>query len=59
MYFADSEVHRAYENNVVGLHARIKVRIEEFIILRTAMSGMRLTCVETTVGRALLAEIRP
>ena len=33
MVFADTaEVHRAYENKVVELHARIKVRIDEVII---------------------------
>ena len=32
MIFADvDEVHRAYENGVVDLHAKIKVRIKEYI----------------------------
>jgi DNA-directed RNA polymerase subunit beta' len=33
MYFSDiDEVHRAFENKVIDLHARIKVRIDETII---------------------------
>jgi len=60
MFFADiREVHRAYENRAVSLHARIKVRIEETIISEHGESRRETNLVETTVGRALLAEIRP
>jgi len=60
MYFSDTaEVHRAYENKAVGLHARIKVRIDETIISEHGEERHETKLVETTVGRALLAEIRP
>lgn len=60
-----SEVHRAYENGAVHLHAKIKVRIhvsdlgtsEEGVVGKENSAGQRL--VETTVGRALLSEILP
>ncbi len=60
MYFSDiAEVHRAYENKAVGLHARIKVRIEEVNIAENGDEHSETNLVDTTVGRALLAEIRP
>jgi DNA-directed RNA polymerase subunit beta' len=60
MMFSDlAEVHRAYENKAVALHARIKVRIQESIISESGVSREEVSLVETTVGRALLAEIRP
>jgi DNA-directed RNA polymerase subunit beta' len=60
MIFSDlAEVHRAYENKKVGLHARIKVRIQEIIISEHGDERHETNLVETTVGRALLAEIRP
>jgi DNA-directed RNA polymerase subunit beta' len=60
MYFSDlSEVHRAFENKVMELHARIKVRIDETIISEHGDERHETNLVETTVGRALLAEIRP
>jgi len=60
MVFADvSEVHRAYENRVVDLHARIRVRIEEEIINDNGERERRVRHVNTTVGRALLSEILP
>jgi DNA-directed RNA polymerase subunit beta' len=60
MYFSDiDEVHRAYENKAVELHARIKVRIDETIISEHGEERHETNLVETTVGRALLAEIRP
>jgi DNA-directed RNA polymerase subunit beta' len=49
MLFADlAEAKRAYENRMVDLHARVKIRL-------TATSGL----IDTTVGRILLAEILP
>jgi len=60
MYFSDiGEVHRAYENKKVDLHARIKVRIDETIISEHGEERHETNLVDTTVGRALLAEIRP
>jgi DNA-directed RNA polymerase subunit beta' len=60
MFFSDiDEVHRAFENKVVDLHARIKVRIDETIISEHGDERHETNLVETTVGRALLAEIRP
>jgi len=60
MVFSDiDEVHRAFENKVVDLHARIRVRIQETIISEHGERRNETNLVETTVGRALLAEIRP
>ncbi len=60
MYFSDiNEVHRAFENKAVQLHARIKVRIDETIISEHGDERHETSLVETTAGRALLAEIRP
>ncbi|MBT8049187.1 MAG: DNA-directed RNA polymerase subunit beta' [Xanthomonadales bacterium] len=60
MYFSDiDEVHRAFENKVIDLHAQIKVRIDETIISEHGEERHETNLVETTVGRALLAEIRP
>ena len=66
--FADvDEVHRAYENGVVGIHARIQVRVAAAAAepegdakggaKNAAAGGARR--VETTVGRALLSRILP
>jgi len=60
MYFSDiAEVHRAYENKKVELHATIQVRIDETIISEHGDERHETNLVATTVGRALLAEIRP
>jgi DNA-directed RNA polymerase subunit beta' len=60
MYFSDTaEVHRAFENKAVELHARVKVRIDETIISEHGEERHETNLVETTVGRSLLAEIRP
>jgi len=56
MRFADyDEVHRAYENRVADLHARIQVRIEE----ENKEGERSIRRVETTVGRALLHSLIP
>jgi DNA-directed RNA polymerase subunit beta' len=59
--FADvNEIHRAYENGVIELQAKIRVRIKEY--LRTDQPGVfkeHKHIVETTVGRALLSELLP
>src|SRR3546814_6961799 len=57
MVFSDvSEVHRAYENGVVDLQAKIKVRLFDY----TEEEGEELYhLVETTTGRALLSAVLP
>jgi DNA-directed RNA polymerase subunit beta' len=60
MYFSDiDEVHRAFENKCIDLHAQIKVRIDETIISEHGEERHETNLIDTTVGRALLAEIRP
>ncbi len=60
MVFSDiKEVHRAYENGAVELHANVRVRIPQTVIDEDG-NAERLTCMpETTVGRALLSELMP
>lgn len=61
MTFADvEEVHRAYENGVVDLHAKVRARIKEYP--RAEKAGEfyeKIRFVETTVGRAILSELLP
>ncbi|AKO11393.1 DNA-directed RNA polymerase subunit beta' [Xanthomonas oryzae] len=61
MVFANtSEVKRAYDNRMVELHAKVKVRITQVDV--DAVDGKRTSgtsIVDTTVGRALLSEILP
>ena len=45
--------------SAVDVHARIKVRIDETIISEHGEERHETNLVDTTVGRALLAEIRP
>ncbi|MEO7916661.1 MAG: DNA-directed RNA polymerase subunit beta', partial [Dokdonella sp.] len=60
MIFANvAEVHRAYDNRVVELHAKIKVRLRQVEIDEQHERTETVGLVETTVGRALLAEIIP
>src|SRR6187401_3489829 len=60
MVFSDrAEVHRAYENRAVELHAKVKVRIHEIEIDEQKERTEKTSIVDTTVGRALLAEILP
>ncbi|MEO5574559.1 MAG: DNA-directed RNA polymerase subunit beta' [Gammaproteobacteria bacterium] len=60
MIFADvSEVHRAYENRIVELHAKVKVRVKEVQIDARGEKLRTRRLVATTVGRALLSEILP
>lgn len=49
-----AEVHRAYQNGAVHLHAKIQVRVNA-----DATDAKAYRMVETTVGRALLSEILP
>src|SRR5690606_1549047 len=49
-----------YDNKVAGLHAKVKVRITETVVdPATRERETRASVVDTTVGRALLAEILP
>ncbi len=60
MVFANvAEVHRAYDNRVVELHAKIKVRLRQVEIDEQQERTEKVELVDTTVGRALLAEILP
>ena len=52
-----AEVHRAFETGAVGLHARIRVRVEDKG--NGAPDEPRRRLVDTTVGRALLSELMP
>ncbi len=54
-----AEVKRAYDNRVVELHAKCKVRITETVKAEDGSSNQQTSIVETTVGRALLREILP
>jgi len=60
MAFANvAEVKRAYDNRVVQLHAKVKVRITETVIAEDGSKAQKTSIVDTTVGRALLREILP
>jgi DNA-directed RNA polymerase subunit beta' len=61
MVFADvDEVHRAYENGIADLHAKVRARIKEYPF-DDASGGFieKIRFVETTVGRAILSELLP
>ncbi|KAB7762703.1 DNA-directed RNA polymerase subunit beta' [Xanthomonas maliensis] len=60
MVFANTnEVKRAYDNRVVELHAKVKVRIAHVDIDADGKRSSSTSIVDTTVGRALLSEILP
>ncbi len=60
MVFANiAEVKRAYDNRMVELHAKVKVRITETVIDEDGSRSKKTSIVDTTIGRALLAEILP
>ncbi len=60
MAFANiAEVKRAYDNRVVELHARVKVRITEVVTDEDGVKQNKTSIVVSTIGRALLAEILP
>ncbi len=60
MAFANiAEVKRAYDNRMVELHARVKVRITEVVTDEDGNKQNKTSIVDTTIGRALLAEILP
>jgi DNA-directed RNA polymerase subunit beta' len=59
MLFTDiKEVHRAYENRCIELHARIKLRVKT-PSGSAGGSGKTSRLVDTTVGRALLSDVMP
>ncbi len=60
MMFSDVvEISRAYESRQVDLHAKITVRLKEFTLEADGGKKEKITRYETTVGRALLAELLP
>src|SRR5579875_3485172 len=60
MVFSDiSEVRRAYDNRMIELHARIKVRLKQVHVHDNGERTSSIALMDTTVGRALLAEIMP
>ncbi|HEV2608301.1 MAG TPA: DNA-directed RNA polymerase subunit beta', partial [Xanthomonadaceae bacterium] len=60
MVFANiAEVKRAYDNRVVEIHAKVKVRLREVHIDEDKQRHEKTSIIETTIGRALLAEILP
>jgi DNA-directed RNA polymerase subunit beta' len=60
MMFTDvQEVHRAYESRAADLHAKVKVRLTEYVKQENGHFKARTRVVNTTVGRALLSEILP
>ncbi len=60
MIFSDvAEAHRAYDSGAAALHASVKVRIKDYVSGENGEFTPRVRLVETTVGRALLAEILP
>ncbi|HEX7011626.1 MAG TPA: DNA-directed RNA polymerase subunit beta', partial [Steroidobacteraceae bacterium] len=60
MVFADvQEVHRAYENRIADLQAKVKVRVTEYTREENGEFTESRRVVDTTVGRALLSEILP
>ena len=52
-------VQRAYDAEVVGIHAKIKVRLNHQILLESGEYEYEKNIIETTVGRALLSSILP
>ena len=54
-----SEVHRAYENQVIDLNAPITVRFSSLKKTKGLLRIPNFVRVETTIGRVLLSEILP
>ncbi|MGB5259990.1 MAG: DNA-directed RNA polymerase subunit beta', partial [Gammaproteobacteria bacterium] len=60
MVFTDvSEVHRAYQNGDLSVHAKVQVRIRRYEFDDGGEAKEVYGRVDTTVGRALLSEILP
>jgi len=60
MVFADvKEVHRAYENRLLDLQARVKVRVREVLFNEDGERVETVSLKDTTAGRALVFDIVP
>ena len=60
MVFANSqEALHAYRTNAVELHARVKVRVDEFVTNSEGELKKRTFLADTTVGRVILWDIVP
>jgi len=61
MIFSDTnEIHRAYENGIVELQAKVRARITEYLATDVPNEYKKNTrLVETTAGRAILSELLP
>ncbi len=60
MIFANvAEVKRAYDNKVVELHAKVKVRLQREEMSETGELVATKAIIETSVGRALLVDVLP
>ncbi|MCG8466431.1 MAG: DNA-directed RNA polymerase subunit beta' [Xanthomonadales bacterium] len=58
--FSDTaEIHRAYENRKVSIHAGIKLRLTQHVRDEDGNEKTITGVVDTTVGRALLLEVAP
>jgi DNA-directed RNA polymerase subunit beta' len=54
-----NDVRQLYDAGLIGLHAKIKVRIVETVIDEQGNANTSRRLVETTTGRALLSDILP
>ncbi len=60
MCFADvAEAQRAYESNAVALHAKVKIRVNDYDINEDGEATAVCRIVDTTVGRGILSKILP
>lgn len=60
MVFADpQEAQRAYETGNASLHAKVKVRITDYIKEENGDFTKRTRLIDTTVGRSILTTIMP
>ncbi|MFZ1343520.1 DNA-directed RNA polymerase subunit beta' [Thiothrix eikelboomii] len=60
MIFADpQEAQRAYETGNASLHAKVKVRITDYIKEDNGEFTKRIRLIDTTVGRSILTTIMP
>lgn len=60
MIFRDvAECHRAYENGIADLHAKVTVRVDDFELQEDGSYKEKKRRVETTIGRAIISEILP
>ncbi len=60
MCFADvAEAQRAYENGVVALHAKVKIRVNDVDVSEEGEVTGVYRIIDTTVGRGILSKILP